>query len=417
MVKRYMYLSIRNRKHSVLVFMLAMACPSFAQFDVNSYLAQSTSALEMQVIQAQQSYLKEGKFTSPFLREIEFRVRTRDIVNLTPDDYRFRLSPLNPYERRANKEHLALTHAQLTSQQLVDFSDILARRYDLLIQLRFIQQMQEIERAESERYAQLIRASSHRVDQSDEIILLDKRLLFNKLQRDDIASERVLIENLIREGSDVQGPIDLSSFEWVRVEQIEEDINISANPFEFNIYVQNEANKARLSESDVEINRQESFGNIGYVQAEYRTYRGETFNENFGLQLGFQLPFVNPDRPDLERRQLDLIEDQFEVKEMQREIDLRLFSLENDLKKLISQHHRITAKLDSFDRFNNISFSNVKALIELEDYRNDLNRRKLEVYNALLTAYIEWLQYKGWLTSSPYVNYLTAEKVTFGGEG
>ncbi len=400
-------MSISARCNVFFLLVCLPGLPAIAQFNVDNYLSRSATDPEIQAVRVQQKYIQEGNFRSPFLREVELRMRARDMESGV-NDYRLRVAPLNPFERRANKEHTALLASSLETENLVAFSEVLSRRYKLLIDFYYLSSLREIESGETERYRQLMRANSRRQEAGKELIELDRRIFQNDLQREDIQADIRQLTFLIRRDYDFEGELNLGSFQLVTVDQIRNDLEMPGEGQ--NLFVLREENKALLSEADWEINRQESFSNLGYLQAEYRSYRGETFNENFGLQLALQLPVVNPDRPDLARRRLDVLQDQQDVQEMEREVDVKLFTWENMLETKIAQYEKIEEKLRSFDNAPAAGYSNVEALLELVNYRNDLTRRKLDLYENILQLYIDWLQYKGMLTREPLINYLSASR-------
>lgn len=405
MAKKYMYTLVRNSL--CLGILLLVPGLTLAQFDMDEFLSRSADAMEIQAIRQQQSYLEEANFRSPFLREVELRIRARDLQS-GPNDYRFRVAPLNPFERKANREHTEILAGQIESEGLIAFSNVLNRRYKLLIELYYLQQLSALEEVESGRYRQLAGAYSRRQDAAEDLIELDRRLFQNELQGDDIQAETRKLIFLIRQDYEFDGEVRFDGFNMVRVGQVKNDLGTPAEGT--NIFVMNEQKKADLARADWEINRQESFSNIGFIQAEYRAYRGETINETMGLQLGLQLPLVNPDRPDLARRKLDVMEDDQDVLETAREVDTRLFTWENELKTKISQYERITEKLATFESLRPAGYGNIGAMMELITYRNDLNRRQLELYADILRLYIDWLQFRGMLTAEPMINYLSGER-------
>ncbi len=399
---------------SISLVLLVISIDVYGQFDVNTYLAQSSNDLEIQLLNAQWDYLNDTDFRSPFLREVEFRVRARDF-NTGPDDYRFRLSPLNPYERRANKQFASSLDEQMGSQRMVDYSSVLESRYQLLIKHIYLKQYSNLEGSSKVYYRQLLEAKSKIRGNAKDLIELDRRILSVDLKQDDLKAELDRVEYLIRSGYNFDGDISWDNYSLVSVETIQTQLSLLNfyNP-EANILVQNEKNKIRVAETDLEINRQESFSNIGFVQAEFRPYRGESFGETMGMQIGFQLPIVNPDRPDLERRKLRLIEDQNDVQEMERKVEISLFNYKNSLEATIRKYERVTIKLGSLQKFAiSASLSNVASLLELREYRDELQEMQLDMYSQILSTYIQWLQYKGKLAEVPYRNYLSNEIGTF----
>ena len=111
MVKRYLSSSVQtNMRYLLLVMAFIGLSNVYAQFDVNGYLARYSDDIELQTIRQQMEYLQESKLISPLIREVEVRSRISDFES-GADDFRLRLSMLNPSERKGgNKVTISLAH-------------------------------------------------------------------------------------------------------------------------------------------------------------------------------------------------------------------------------------------------------------------------------------------------------------------
>jgi len=402
----------------LLSLVLLLSVDAMCQFDVNTYLARSSNEVEIQALNAQMDFLSETDFRSPFFREFEFRMRTRDFETGF-DDFRFRISPLNPYERRANKQYASAIDAQMQSEILVNYTTVLESRYQILIKHIYLRNISNSIEQGEQYYRQLMLAKSKVREggggSAKDLIQLDKKLFSISLKKDNLEAELERVEYLIGTGYTFDGDISWNDYPLVSVESIQNTLEfIDQTDPSTNLYVQNERNKIRVAENDLEINKQESFSNIGYIQAEYRPYQGETLSETMGMQIGFQLPIVDPDRPDLERRKLRLIEDQEDVLEMQRDVEMNLFSYKNKLEAAIRQYDKVSLKIESLLKFApSASTSTVEVLLELREYKEDLQEMQQEIYSQILSSYITLLQYHGLLARAPYRNYLSDEFTEF----
>ncbi len=391
---------------SLLVVFVSIAFTAFGQFDVNTYLSKSSNDIEIQALNAQWDYIGETDFKSPFFREYEFRARARGFESGF-DDFRFRFSPLNPYERKANKQYASVLDNQMESQSLVEYASVLEKRYKLLIKHIYFSEIIELKQASAVYYKKLL-DSKAKQGISKDLIAIDRKLLTLELSNGEFTTEILRVENLIRSGYDFGGNISWENFSLVTIESIEEQLQLNQQEnVNTNYLVQNEINKMLLAESNYEINRQESFSNIGYIQAEYRPYRGETAAETLGMQIAFQLPIVNPDRPDLERRKLRLLKDHSDIKAMEEEVKLDYFNFNNKLESGIKQYKRIQDKLSTLNKLDRIGLTDVETMIVLKEYKDDLNELSFELYAQILSNYIRVLQTNSRLSAAPYRNYLS----------
>ena len=90
--------------------------------------------------------------------------------------------------------------------------------------------------------------------------------------------------------------------------------------------------KNELAAQRFNIEKSESLNNIGYFQAEYDTERGDEPYDHFGYQIGIRIPIVNPDKPQLNRRKLALMDDEaFWIQMKGRFIHIRYFAIRDNL--------------------------------------------------------------------------------------
>lgn len=370
---------------------------AWAQSAVDAYLVETASTAELQALSEQMKFASETSFRSPFFREFELRFRARDFEEGI-QDYRFRMGFLNPYERRANKRYGAAIQQQLATQFLVDQSEIMARRYDLLSRHYFVSQVMQHLESKRETYTYLQNLQQLHMD-GKELLEIERELFEIELNLLDAQSELRILEKLMGV------TIDWSGFEVVDVATVGAMVRNAELEMHENIYVENLQNEVLVAESDLEISKQESFSNIGYIQAEYRDYRGESLDEKLGIQVGLQLPFVNPDRPDNERRQLELIEDQQESIFKQQEVVMQLVQLQTELETLEVRYDLVSAKLQGIASME-VLFrgTNLDLVREKQDFEWFLVRQKESLHAQVLATYFQWLMYRGELVNG--VNYL-----------
>lgn len=392
----------------VLLPFLLLSGQLFGQLDMNTYLGSNTSAYELKVLEQQRQYMRANNFSSPILREIEVRMRTREL-GAAPDDFRFRVSPINPWERKANKSYNDLLNQQLYTQWQVEFSMVLYNRYMLLVELFYQQQLLETLQLKARKYERLSNAYRDSQDAAKELIRLKKRTIFNELTQhktEGVINRLVYEIKLSHNTKDSTRVPDI-----IDPVQIASELTLSESSAE-NIFVQNEMNKSKLSEAEWQINKSETFSNMGFLQAEYRPDDGIPFSEALGWQIGFQIPLFNKDRPDLQRRRLEVIEDQEQVNEKKLEVDLKSFNYENDLRTLLIQFRKIEQSIKSLEGMDVSRTSNIEVVLELDEMTTELNDERLDVYRRILVNYLGWLDITGNLVKQPLINHLDPKKST-----
>lgn len=390
----------------LLLLILASTTSLKAQFDVNAYLGSYTSDFELRSIKNQRDFVNSTNFNSPIIRELEFRMRAPQFTE-SPDDFRLRFSPINPWERKANKEYTSVLNKQMETQEQVYFAQVLTARYQFIINLFFAEKYIESYSRTNDEYSDLINVFTQQVGASRDIIRLKKQIFQSELKMEQLEGQRASVVHLISVGKGLSNELSLENFNMVTVDQIRNEL-LRESQTQMSILEQNERNKLLLSEFEWKINKTESFSNLGFLQAEYRSNRGETLNENLGWQVGFQIPIFNKDNPDLQRRKLDLIEDELDVKRVKEEVDLTIFKYRNTLETLLKQYDLVESEIQTLD--SDFGSSDTETLLELAEYKSDLELQQLEINQEILMNYIYWLNATDQLLGDPLLNQLSETK-------
>ena len=292
-------------------------------------------------------------------------------------------------------------------EEQVYFLQILSTRYHLLIRLLFIEKRLKFYTSINDESRQLISTYSQMEGRVREVIQLRKSIFENNLRIDGLIGERNEAEYMISRHLNGDNKLLLTGFNTITPTQIQQELLLETESEE-SLLVLNEKNKLRLAESEWNINKSESFGNIGFFQAEYRSNRGDAFNENLGWQIGFQIPVFNKDNPDLQRRKLDLLEDEIEVKKVEEAVDLNKFEYRNRLKTLLKQYQNVEDELVLLE--SEFNTEDVAVLLELNDFKTSLNSEKIKLHQEILTIYVYWLSATSRLMGDPLINQLSKEK-------
>lgn len=402
----------------ILYILISVLSPLHAQFSMEGYLSNSVQAVEIKSIQNQLYFIDQHGFRSPILREVEFRMRASRFSEGL-DDYKLRFSPINPYESGANRDFKAALEAQMTMQLRVSLNEVLKGRYQLMIEHYFLYNQQKIFSQEIEFYEDVLaiaRKQPQRFSMKD-IIRIDKSLLKASLSQQELKSESAQLEYLILQTYAYEGDISWAPNELAGVEDVEEWLRDQNTPDVDNyLLLQNEKQKQMVAESEFRVKKQESFSNIGYLQAEYRKDEDRTFGQNIGMQLAVSIPIVNPDKPDLERRRLGMLEDVQDFEEEKASINTAVNFSRIQLLGLIEQYNVLNSKKNAYLNYSlasNSANASLDMLIELREFQFELQTVELSLYVKMLEKYIELLGHEGKLADSPYVNYLSRNRDSF----
>ncbi|MEM9328997.1 MAG: hypothetical protein AAGA85_25260 [Bacteroidota bacterium] len=396
---------------ALIVICLCGWLPCYGQVDLATYLASPVSEVEVQSLIEQIDYLKGAKTAAPWLREVELRGRVRGL-NGGFDDLRLRVSPLNPWVRKTNRAYFEVLEMSLQSQRRFEYSLILESRYRRAIDFIFLSKLSQLLADANAQYEVLSAQLPIGEGAAKMLLRLEKDLLLNELDRIDLEGERELVEQSIRDVIAGQSTdrFAVALDQVIDVKALQSALDTSQLEISGNPELLKEQDRALLSAADLEVNRSESFDNLGFVQAEYRLDSDRGVQENLGFQVGLNLPVTNPDRPDLERRRIELIEDQAREREMLQSLEEASVSLRSELQMLLTKDDLINQKLVDLSRLLEAEITDVDVLLEVEAFKTDLRIRQLRLERSLLETYIQWLQLDGSLTQRPLVNHLYRDK-------
>lgn len=397
-----------------LLFTFCLSGFSQESATMEMYLETALNDQSLELYQAQLSFLKSNKYNSPWLNRVEFRLGSED-ANISMNEYRLRLSPSNPAEVKANKLYYNKHVKNIGTQYKVAMNEALRNRYQMLIEYHYLvhslelnsrnlKVMNEIARSMSLMGLENIDAGTIIGIQSDQTDLM--------LKAEDLKAQESEVTYYIQLDLKDLSLIGLAGSKMIDVAEIKSylDANQKAEGFS-SLYVLEAEEDLQLKQQMMKIDKAEARSNIGYIQGNFDTERGNELNEHFGFQVGVRLPLVNPDKPDLNRKRVELIEDQ---KDLEAKKD---FVIQKNDMSLIQIRHLITQYELLHDRAHlaqSISLQSASG-IDLSDvskakkYQFSIERQQLVLEKQIRELFIEYLDLQGILVQDPVINYMSSD--------
>ena len=410
MVKRFMsiYPMALNRVSSAFLLFLLSGWVS-AQSPVDQVLQQAVDDTRLSSINEQLSYYHSNSFKSPALRELELRVRGKNLDS-SPDNYALRLGILNPKERTANnafneakKSYLLKNKDYLLNEILSEKYKGLINNYDLVTTLSLLldekKQMKAFELAQKGVFA------------LNDWIKLDQTLLELELKQADFESlihaknSELLIDDSLFLN------VDWDEFELVDLAEIKNTIT-PLNYKSFFLEVDLASEKLNLDRLKLNIDYAESW-NIGFVQAGYDIDGGVGLKNQMDYRIGITIPLFNEDKPKLKREELSLIGTANELRhleEINALIDLQRMKQFNDL---VLRYEMLQQKKQELSDLAAGGVDDIDGFLALSKYMTSVKKSLHKTYVKTLLLYIEILEKKGILATQPYLNYLSKELNSF----
>ena len=389
-----------------------------AQFSLDKFLCSARSDISLNPARARMDFLKENSFNGPGISRVEFRTRSND-ANLSQEDFRFRITPGNPAELKANKRYFDKQVSLLDMEYRKLLNAALFERY--FIAMEHIFESNRLKNLQKKR--EKLQEITEMINNTDAQYELDLGDLIDAESNDlelklDIGNARIRIDEIeykMRQYYDFQDTVDWSKSKLMDVDEVLEAFERfraeEGNIDHISLEMMEQENQLRAERYNIE--KSESRRNIGFLQAEYDTERGNETFDHFGYQVGIRLPIVNPDKPDLIRRKLATMDDEALLNEEQithfQKKELVVLRMEH----LAKQHKDIQQKLALFRQKNYLGFQsadktlNISDLLRLNEFYADLLNKQNNLERKIYDGYLEYLDLSGHLSSMPFRNYLT----------
>jgi hypothetical protein len=409
--------SISMLKIRILIILVLMGNSiARGQFSMNEFLSDARNDVRLYENKIKSEFLEEKRYRSPIIHRVEFRARTNDF-NITQDDFRLRFSPTNPWEISANKKYYSLEKNSLIVDYQYALNKAIYKRYYQIIS--FFQISDEIQYKKKEIILQQdqLKVLEAALGNSDfditEYIKEKENLLNLSLDLNDLLHSKEKVELEIKSAFRFSGNIDYEiNKQFISYEQIKNIVELKSLVSDTvnNIHIENLNRQIILDEQRLVIEKAEGRRNIGFIQAEYDRLRGDEFDNHFGVQIGVRIPLTNADKPDLNRRKLNVIEDKADVVREKSALDIQCELLKLDLEFLFSQNQLITGEI-SYDNLLILlnQNQNIKPEDLLEAQKSILKMKKYEklIQWDIYKSFIDYLYYSGKLIDIPLKNYLS----------
>ena len=401
----------------LLIIGIGAMLPAKGQFVLNDFLASAQTDQGLAPTQAKIDFLKQNNFNSPWISRVEFRTRSND-ANFSQEDFRFRITPSNPAELKANKRYYHGQVALLDLEYQEELKDALTQRYAIALNHWFQTRKKNNLLKQLNNSHQLISMmqGGHGVYTMDMGDLIDAQATETKLKLEIEDTEVQLeeLEYMMKQYYNYTGKIQWSQDSLLTVNDI---INLfremkgHINGSELKLVKMEQKNA--LAAERFKIEKSESLRNIGYFQAEYDTDRGKDASRHFGYQIGLRIPIVNPDKPDLNRRKLALMDDQAQLDKKKEDLNRQAGLAALNMEHLISKYNTIDTRVQALSQSNFVGLQKpgksmkISDLNKINEFYNDLMAEKTSVEKKIYQTYINYLNLTDKLSETPLRNYLS----------
>lgn len=394
-----------------------------AQVSIEAFIHSAQADYEVRTFENQRQFLNKKTYRLPPLRELEFRYQNQEFID-TRNEYALRVSPANPFEMRATSRYYKEVQTSLLFEREVALKEALLDRYYTIIDYMYYTELRDL----SVRGQQSL---------SKQIALLEQRSASSYFDADDYA--KLKVDQLDYEAKFLEHEYELIN-QVNRIERLYPDAHRRAISWDPSLVLSVERVKAVVDSISaasvrptfVEYQRQlikvaqsrfimeKSNINLGFGQLEYDARRVNENRSPFNLSFGITIPVMNPNKPDMAQRRMQLIEAELDYEEADQETNKDILIYEDKLTRLVDSYRRIEQRMDELSKSS--LAQNLSALkggdpiliVQFEERLRKLETLLIKIRNNILITYIEYLAFSDLLQKEPLVNYLSPRLVETG---
>ncbi|MEK6780628.1 MAG: hypothetical protein AABY93_02925 [Bacteroidota bacterium] len=402
----------------IILFFLAFLFEVSGQVTVLEFLRSAKDDPEIKLFEEQLNYLQQKPYKLSALQKLEFRTRSNQL-DPTRQDYAIRLNPANPWQVRNNNSYFKEYQLVLASKKSIVLKEVLAARYQLVNNFMYYREFKML----AEEDKNLSEAA---------LTVLGKQQFFDSFKGDDYVklnleqmNKTVIWEEASFEMDNQLGRIAQKypaafdqNLEWdyqriITVDMIENAVDSLINEEGSITTLAYQEGKVNLANKQFELEK--SNINVGFLQTQYEPYRIEQDRKPWNISLGVTIPITNPNKEDMTKRKLDVIEAQYDLVEKKSEVQLQKFVQYRSLKNQIVRYRLIKSKIDELKNstlaktLTEIKSSNPLAAIQFNGNILKLQGIALKLRQNINATYVEFLGSTDRLQQSPIVNYFSTD--------
>ena len=385
---------------------------------LGDFLKSALATPEVRIAEQQQALLTRKPYRLPMISEVELRARTNEFGS-DRERYALRLNVANPWEVRHNHLFFDAEQKLLALEQSMLLRDALELRYTTVIEWLYLKNLESLNQTRTEKATQRLRAWEQLVGTQSfdaENFIETKLALFDlQLEGEEIAfdqAEQAYQLEQCQPGAAAFGaawsPEGLPTVGQVKAWL---DRHAPAGLPNEELAYQQQA----LEQAERAYRLEKSNGNIAFVQTGYDQRNQNDGRNPLQLSVGIRLPLVNPNKPDMTKEQLEMIERKEKAAAAQASEGLPEAVLRPFLLEMIHRYERLKAQQSALlspaeqQQLLRITNGNPLVMWELEDKVLATEATLAKMHRDILVGFVRYLANSGQLQQRPLVNYLSSQ--------
>jgi hypothetical protein len=402
----------------IIFFLLGYCFAASAQLTVAEFIKSAERDPEVLTFKEQSRYLKTNPYQLPPVQRLEFRTQNRELM-LEQQEFGLRLTPANPWEVRHNRNYFKTYESAIDLRSEIAFREALVNRYNAIIYYVYFKERAALigyrGKLIEDQLSILQRQSGSDFFDADEFVDLqidqmDRAIEFEEIQF-SLLEKVYEIEKLYEHS--VGDSLDWSVSNITDVNRITSIVDSLSSLSIASVLLAYQQRKIELAANEYKMEKANI--NAGFIQTEYDNRRQEQGRTPFNISLGVTIPIVNPNKGDMTKRQLDVIEAKYDLEEAKVEEKDKNITVREKLERLVKQYQTVGEKLRSYETgslagtLSVLERGDPRIIVKFNDNLVKLKTLLVRIRRDALLTYIEYLSTGDFIQQRPLLNYLSAD--------
>jgi len=313
---------------TAVIFFCSMAANSFAaevseKLTITRFLGTAEKDYRLQNHRDIVDYFETAPTSTPYVDKIEFRTKTEDF-DMSKQKYALRFYPKGWGETEYTDKLAETAKRSNQIEHEAYFNTALKQRYNLVLAYceaaSLLKLQQSLVAVYDDRIHVLRRQSQQNLDFNMDL-LIEAEDQYIDLQLDRVKLENNLsrIVEQVKMASDSNARIDFQENQMAGIEIVEWVISdMDENSTIENVHLLDQRVKIELSEYKYQLEKSKNRDYLSFFQVAYDADEYDDMEKAYSVEFGFKLPFVNPDRNEVNRRRINHMKERLKYEDDKR---------------------------------------------------------------------------------------------------
>lgn len=363
-------------------------------------------------------YHNNSSGSTPFFDKIEFRAELEDFDRFD-QQYSLRFYPKGWGETKSSRNIASLMKEENKMEHEEYYNNALGQRYELILSYvetsALIEHYKKLQTVYNDRIT-VLNKLAETAEEFDvvEIISAEDKLI--DLQLDLVKLEDILT-NLTHKigviaGKDIEVAFDEKSI--IDIRQIKKQLpQVKKVSGIENISIRNRKLKIELAKSKYELEVAKTRDYISFFKLDYKTQDYKEPNKSFSIGIGLKLPFINPEKDEINERKARHIEEKLKLEDTLRRNQETVISITRSMNRMFAQYDILSQRKESgnaatsFKKYMEMDGINPITLLKLKESMLEGDIRLIKIKTNIRMKYIRLLNELGELSEKPIKNHLS----------